>query len=483
MLDTAVLIGLDIGASGVDACAFTPAGTLMASATLPLATRYPRAGWAEQVPSAWIAASLAALRNLRQRLDPGGRVIALGLTGQCPSCTLIDADGVPCTPGLIYQDNRTQLEAQWISDRLGAAAIRARTGLWPGQFQVAPKLLWLAAAQPTLRAQHLWLAQPRDLVGHHLTGVLATDTTHAGCTGLYDLRANDWAWDWVDRLDLGWLGLPAILPAQTIVGNLTARAAAATGLPAGLPVCVGAADNFCADLTMGAIVPGVLGDTSGTSTCLDLTIDLPDATPALAIYRHLLPDRYFANSGMNATGATLAWAATVLAGGDLARLEVLAGAAPPDPAAPLLLPFLADGERADAGARGIWHGLSLRHDPARLARSIYEGLTFALRELVDAYRRAGYAISEARLAGGGSQSVFWRDLKADIWGVPVRETGHENATALGAALLAGLARGVFPDLHSAVAETVRPGTLRRPDDSLAPLYAELYGHWQALRTD
>jgi xylulokinase len=268
-----------------------------------------------------------------------------------------------------------------------------------------------------------------------------------------------------------------------MLGGLSVRAATATGLPEGLPVCLGAADNFCADLAMGAIVPGVLGDTSGTSTCLDLTIEQPDTTPALAIYRHLLPGRYFADSGMNVTGATLAWAAHVLAGGDLARLEAIAGAASPDPAAPLLLPFLADGERADAGARGIWHGLSLRHDPARLARSVYEGLTLALRELVDAYRRAGYGITEARLAGGGSRSAFWRGLKADIWGVPVRWAAHENATALGAALLAGVASGVFPDLHAAVATAVRPGTLRRPDESMTPLYAELYGRWQALRAD
>jgi sugar (pentulose or hexulose) kinase len=318
-------------------------------------------------------------------------------------------------------------------------------------------------------------------VGQFLTGVLATDATHAGCTGLFDLHTNDWAWDWRERLELGWLGLPPIQPAEMLLGRLTDHAAAATGLPKGLPVCVGAADNFCADLALGALIPGVLGDTSGTSTCLDLTIDRPDTTPSLAIYRHLLPGRYFADSGMNATGATLAWAATVLAGGDLARLETMASAAPPDPAAPLLLPFLADGERADAGAQGIWQGISLRHDPARLARSVYEGLTFALCELVDLYRTAGYAIGEVRLAGGGSRSVLWRQLKADIWGVPVRETTQPDATARGAALLAGVASGVFPDIPGAVATAVQPGTLRQPDRDRISLYAELHGRWQALR--
>jgi xylulokinase len=298
-----VLIGLDIGASGVDACAFTPTGDLVASACVPLTMQHPAPGWAEQSPAAWVAGALKALKLACSALQSGTPVAAIGLTGQCPSCTLIDGAGKPRTPGLTYQDNRATAEARRIGDRLGPEAIRTRTGLWPTHFQVAPKLLWLADHRPALRRESLTLAQPRDLVGHCLTGVLATDPTHAGCTGLYDLSAGDWARDWIAALHLDWLILPPILPSAATLGSLTAAAAEATGLPAGLPVCVGAADNFCADLALGAIGPGLLGDTSGTSTCLDLTIEMPDPAPALAIYRHVLPNLYFANTGLNATGA------------------------------------------------------------------------------------------------------------------------------------------------------------------------------------
>jgi xylulokinase len=322
------LIGLDIGASGVDACAFLPDGTLMATTTAPLATRYPCPGWAEQDPAAWVAAAIEALRQMRQQL---GSIppSAIGLTGQCPSCTLVDTHGNAMVTGLIYQDNRATEEARQIRDLLGAEAVRARTGLEPSHFLLAPRLRWLSVRHPSLRRARPRLAQPRDLVGLQLTGALATDATHAGCTGLYDLHGDDWAADWIARLDLDWLDLPPIRPPTSLLGGLTTAAAALTGFPAGLPICLGAADNFCADLAVGATAPGLLGDISGTSTCLDMTIATPDQAPTLSLYRHFLPNLFYANVGLNTTGAVLAWAAALLAGGDLARLEAMATSAAP----------------------------------------------------------------------------------------------------------------------------------------------------------
>ena len=475
-----MLIGLDIGASGVDACAFNERGILVATATVPLTTSYPGPGWAEQSPTSWVFAALGALRLLHGRLGKAS-VAAIGLTGQCPSCTLVDDMGAPRTTGLIFQDNRATEEARWIASLIDPAAMHARTGSWPSHFQLAPKLLWLAAHDPAVRGAPLWLVQPRDLIGLRLTGELATDPTHAGCTGLYDLHAGDWTRDWAEQLGLNWLGLPVIRGSGTLLGRLTALAAAETGLSIGIPVCLGAADNFCADLGMGAVLPGIVGDTSGTSTCLDLSIATPNATPALSMYRHFLPDLYFANTGLNATGAVLGWAASALAGADVPRLEAMASMAPPVSDAPLLLPYLGDGDRVDAGARGMWHSLSVRHDPARLARSVYEGLTFALRELLDGFSDAGHAIHEVRLAGGGSRGSLWAGMKADIWGLPVRRAEAVDATALGAALLAGAAIGLYRDLDQARDAAVRLGPSREPNGEAAAVYAELLARWRELR--
>ncbi|MGH2344271.1 MAG: xylulokinase [Chloroflexota bacterium] len=475
-----VLIGLDIGASGVDACAFSERGILVAAATMPLTTHHPYPGWAEQSPASWIEAALGALRLLKGKLGSSSPA-AIGLTGQCPSGTLTDSTGTPRTSGLIFQDNRATDEARRIAVLLEPAAVRARTGSLPTHFQLAPKLLWLEAHDRVSRDAPLWLVQPRDLIGWRLTGEPATDPTHAGCTGLYDLHSGEWTHDWVEQLGLDWLRLPPILAPDTVLGGLTAQAAAETGFAVGIPVCLGAADNFCADLGMGAVLPGILGDTSGTSTCLDLSIVMPNSVAALSIYRHFLPELYFANTGLNATGAVLAWAAAALAGGDLASLEALAAAAPAVSDAPLLLPYLGEGDRFDAEARGIWHGLSLRHDPPRLARSVFEGLTFALRELLDGFDEAGQVIREVRLAGGGSRGNLWAGLKADIWGLPVRRAEVADATALGAALLAGTAIGLFRDLGAARDTAVRVGPPREPHPEAAAVYAELYARWRELR--
>jgi len=487
-----LLVGLDVGTSAVDACAYTLSGLPVATATVPLTVRYPRPGWAEQDAATWTRAALSALHELAARLGPAaGAAAGIGLTGQCPSVVLADDAGTPLTPGVIYQDNRATAEAARLAGILDPTRVRRRAGMLPTAFHGAPKAMWLGWRQPQLRAQRPWLGQPRDLVARRLTGVWGTDATHAGCTLLYDLSANAWAEDWATALDLVWLRLPPILPATTPMGRLTRDVAVRTGLPASLPVVVGAADNFCADLGLGAIVPGLLGDTSGTSTCLDLTIARsndpggpgapggPRADPALSLYAHFSPDLLFANVGLNATGATAAWAATMLAGGDVARLQALAASAPPAVDAPLLLPYLSGGERVDAGAFGAWHGLSLAHDPPRLARSVYEGLTFALRELVDGFRAAGLSIAGVRLGGGGSRSLFWNGLKADIWGLPVRAASHADATALGAAMLAGVGIGLYRDLGDATARAVHLGPEQGPDMTHAALYAELYGRWRA----
>jgi sugar (pentulose or hexulose) kinase len=482
-----LLIGLDIGTSAVDACAFHPDGRLSARCSIALTTTYPLAGWAEQSPGAWSAAALQALRGLVRRLGTKRAALAaVGLTGQCPSGALVDAAGVPLSSGLIYQDTRATAEAASIERRFGAAEIRRRTGMWPSPYYLAGKAMWLGRHHTELRAQHPWLLQPRDVMALTLTGNMATDETHAGCTGLYDLGVRAWAHDWLEALDLGWLRLPPVYAPSEKVGGVAPAAAEVSGLPAGLPVAIGAADNFCGDLGIDALAPGVLGDTSGTTTCLDLAVQRADVTwhqlaPNLGVYAHFLPHLFYLDAGLNATGATARWAARMLTQGDLRRLEHLASSSEADDHAPLLLPYLGGGDRSDGAAMGSWHGLSLAHGPERLALSVYEGLTFGLRELVDQLREAGASPERAYLAGGGSRSRLWNTLKANIWNLPVHVSEHGDASALGAALLAGVACGLYRDLEHAVQSAVRPGHAIEPTPRVAEIYDALYRRWLACK--
>jgi xylulokinase len=198
------------------------------------------------------------------------------------------------------------------------------------------------------------------------------------------------------------------------------------------------------------------------------------------MYAHVMPGLWCADAGMNATGTLLLWAAEVLAGGEVGDLERLAAAAAPGCDGLLCSPYLAEGERTSAAARGAWAGLSLRHGRPHLARSVYEGLTFGLRAALDGLRAAGIAITQVRASGGATRGRLWNQLKADAFGVPVTVAAHHEAAALGAAMLAGAAAGVFASLGEAVERCARLGETLEPRREHTALYEETYRRWRRL---
>lgn len=478
-MDGSLFVGLDVGTSAVRACAFDAAGTLVAAGAHRLVTSRVHGVGAEQDATQWGEGAVSALRAMVARLgNAAARVEAIGLTGQCPSFTLLDSCGQPATGGLLYADNRGVVEAGLFAQSLGGQeAIWERTGQWAGAFYVAPKLMWLAAhALPESRP--LTMAQPRDVIGLRLTGRLATDDSHANCTLLYDLWRRDWIGAWIARLDLGWAELPPVLHPWDVVGTLCTGMAAEVGLAAGLPVVIGGADSCSTALGVGAVCSGVVSDASGSSTCLDFTVAAPLRAAGVSTYAHVLPGLWCADTGMNATGTVLAWAADVLAGGDVGRLEALASSAPPGCEGLLFSPYLAGGERADPSAIGAWINLSLRHGQTHLARSVFEGLTFGLRIVLDRLRAAGCTVEVVHVSGGGARSGLWNSLKAQVFGVQV-VAAEPQAAALGAAMLGGLSVRRYESGDDAVSHCVRPRDTSEPDAGLVARYEELFATWHA----
>jgi len=475
-----VLVGLDVGTSAVRASAFDNQGHLLARGEQRLTTNYADARM-EQDARTWSTGAILALGEMASHLGPAAaRVVAIGLTGQCPSFTLLDDAGEPLTPGILYGDNRATEQARRLAATLGSDKVRARTGQWPGPFYIAPKLMWLSgrgqAARPTL-------AQPRDVVGLGLTGRLATDDTHAACTLLYDLPERAWRHSWAAALGLEWVGLPPVLRPWEALGPLTRQAAEATGLQTGLPVIVGGADSLCAALGCGVIEPGLLSDASGSSTCLDAPLRAPINAPGLSIYPHVLPGLWCADVGMNATGTVLRWAAGVLCDGDLAELERLAAAGPPGSDGLLFSPYLLDGERTDDAATGAWSGLSLRHGRPHLARAVYEGVTFGLLAAQSPLRAAGITSIQLRTSGGGGRSRLWSQMKADLFGLLVAVSAQPDAAGLGAALLAGVASGLYPTVAEAVRFHAHNADTFEPRPSLSALYQAVYQRWRDQYVD
>lgn len=482
-----VLVALDIGTSGARAAAFDLDGQRSLEVRRSYPTTAPRPGWAEQDPARWRSAALAALADLVRQLGPRRRVLGIGLTGQCPSVVLLNAAHRPLTPGLIYRDNRAAPQAAWIRERFGDEEIHRRTGHLPAAFHVAPKLLWLRAERPDAWQRGALVLQPRDWLALVMTGEAATDGTHAAATLLHDLHRRAWAPDLLDALEIpgGWL--PRLLKSTETVGTLRPAIARRVGLPPATPVVLGGADSQACALGAGVLVPGPVSEMAGSSTCLNAVVLTPLATLEVTHYPHVVGRSVTTETGINTTGAAVAWLVDLAYGGrgrrartaDYERLDDEASAVPAGADGVLVLPVLGDGERTDPGLRAAVAGLSLRHDRGVIARALLEGVAFAIRDQLDLLRAGGAPPTELRVSGGDTRLRTWNRIKADVTGLPVR-TIPGDAAVTGVAMLAGIGVGAYRDVADAVRRCVRAETAVEPDPDQHAAYEAAFERYREL---
>lgn len=483
---TETLIAIDIGTSGARAAAFNLAGERLLEARRGYPTTSPRPGWAEQDPRKWCSAALGALADLVGQLGRR-QVVAIGLTGQCPSVCLVDASGSPVSVGLIYRDNRAAAEAAAIRERVGDAVIHARTGHLPAAFHIGPKLMWLRANEPAAFGQARLAMQPRDLVAQVLTGESATDGTHAAATLAFDLRRREWAGDLMEAMGLDPELFPPVLPSAEPIGGLLPSVARRVGLPVGLPVVLGGADSQACALGAGVVEPGPVSEMAGSSTCLNAAVFEPLPVLEVTHYPHVVPGRFTTETGINTTGAAVAWIADLLYGPrgrragntDYARLDAEVDATPIGAEGVLALPVLGDGERTDPELRGAFTGLSLRHGRAIQARSVMEGVACAIREQLELIASGGAQVSELRISGGDTRLASWSRIKADVTGVPV-VTVPGDAAVTGVAMLAGLGAGIYRTVDEAIATAVTLSEPIEPSADAHARYEERFESWRAL---
>ena len=484
---TEILVAIDVGTSGARAAAFGVEGNRLLEVRQGYPTESVAAGWAEQDPRAWRGAALSALKAIASQLRARQRIAAIGLTGQCPSVCLVDANGRPVSAGLIYRDNRATAEAAAIRERFGDAAIHARTGHLPSAFHIAPKLLWLRRHEPAAFDQASRALQPRDLVAHALTGEMATDGTHAAATLVFDLRQRAWAADLQEAVGLSPDLFPPVRPSAEPVGELQASIARRVGVTAGVPVILGGADSQACALGAGVVAEGPVSEMAGSSTCLNASVREPLPILQVTHYPHVVPGPYTTETGINTTGAAVAWVADLLyaprgrraGASDYQRLDREAAVVPPGADGVLALPSLADGERTDPDLRGAFTGLSLRHGRGVIARTMMEGVAFNIREQLDLLRAGGANVTELRVSGGDARLATWNQIKADVIGVPVVPVPGDAAVG-GVAMLAGLGAGQYDDVEDAIRRCVRPGSPIEPDPATRSHYDERFGAWREL---
>jgi xylulokinase len=480
------LIGADIGSQSVKAVLLDPDGQLVGVAGRGHAMAHPQSGWAEQDPADWTGGLTDAIRQLLARHDvAASQVSHLGLASQVDGLVPVDDRLRPLRPGIIWLDRRAADQAAALASQLGTERIFATTGLNADSSHVAPKLMWLREHEPDTFASAAAFPPVGGYLLGWLTGVLAQDHANASSTLLYDVQTGTWDEGMLQAAGLDPAVLAEIRPSAAVAGTLTARAAQTLGLRRDCAVVVGTGDEHAACIGAGATVPGLVADVSGTAEPVAVTAASAVFDPECVVETHahaitglLLVE----NPGFVSGGCTL-WCAEAILGTDQAGLFEAAARAPAGAGGVLFVPALSGATvpRWNDRMRGVFAGLAMNHDRSHLARAVIEGCTFALRDVIGRLDALGLAGPEIRVVGGGGRSELWLQIKADVTGRTVRRVLAPEPTALGAAVLAGLAAGVFADAADAVARTVALSPRAyEPDPGVAAVYQERYAQYRAL---
>jgi xylulokinase len=482
-------LGVDVGTGSVKALVIDGRGRAVASASEPLALRTPQPGWAEQDPTAWWKAATRAIQRAIGKGRNAKKIDAIGLSGQMHSSVFLDAQNKVIRPALLWCDGRTTAECRAIRDRVGEDKLRAWVSNPALEGFTLPKILWLRNQEPEAFRRLAKVLLPKDYIRLQLTGVLATEFSDAAGTLLLDVANRRWSRDMLDAMELSPDLVPAVGESTAVLGTISKAAARVTGLTEGTPVVGGGADNACGAVGVGAVTPGAVVASWGTSGTVLCPTAAPKVDPGMRAHTfcHAAPNTWYVMGVMLTAGGAFAWYKQQLAA-ELARkkdgdvlLNKEAAKAPIGAQGLTFLPYL-QGERTphrDAEARAAFVGLSLAHTRAHMTRAVLEGICFGLRDSLEIIAGLGLDVDQVLITGGGANAPFVRQLQADVYGKPVVPVDQPEGPALGAALLAAVGVGGFPDLATA-ASTVKRRAPVRPDAAAHAAYGEPYRRFGRL---
>ena len=485
-----VVLGCDIGSQGLKVVLLSLDGQLLGEAGAAYDATYPRSTWAEQPAQAWLEALPQAIGQLRA--DTGfapGQVRALGLAAQVDGVVAVDAAGHPLRPAIIWMDRRAVAQCEAAAQATNSAALIQRSGLNLDASHVAPKIRWLAENEPEVYESATFFLLPGSYVAYYLTGELGVDYANASSTLLMDVAQRAWSPELCQLFAIPLECLAPLRPASDVLGGLRAAVAEALGLPAGIPVTVGTGDEHAACAGAGVVRAGLVCDIAGTAepVCASSTRPVFDPSGLVETHCHADPALWLLENPGFVSGANYRWFRDQFAplevqaaaqGGPSAYdlLNALAAQAPPGAEGLILLPCLMGAMTPtwNAAARGTFAGFTLAHRREHFARAVLEASAYAVRDIVDQMRQMGLTLAEVRTVGGGSRSRLWRQIKADVTGLPVTLPQTAETTALGAALLALVAIGAFANLSEAAARVVCIVETVEPEPAAQARYDDCY---------
>lgn len=477
-------LGIDIGTTATKALVIDDEGRIVAQAERRSDLRSPHPGWAEEDTAQWWAnvCSLGAELPVRE-------VCGVGVSGMVPCVIALDERGEALRPSIQQNDARAGDEVRELAEELADARILQRTGSPVTQQSVAPTVRWLQRHEPDVWRRTRTLLGSYDLMAHRLSGARAVERNWALESGLYDLETAGWAADVCAAAGVDPALLPEVRESSDVVGEVTAEAAAATGLTAGTPVVAGSADHVASAFAAGLLEDGDLLVKLGGAGDILLTTCEALVDDRLYLDFHLVPGKYLPNGCMAASGSLIRWFHEQLGTGTtLTELDAEAGAVSAGAGGIVVLPYML-GEKTpinDPDARGVFFGLHLGHTRGHLFRAVLEGIAFGFRHHLDIFRARGHEPRRARVTNGGARSALWKQVTADVLGLPLEMPRRGGGSALGAAFAAGMGVGMFDewaeiDRFVSVEEVIEPTLPARAalDESYST-YRSLYPRLEPL---
>jgi xylulokinase len=491
------LIGIDLGTSGTKTVLFDETGSAVASSSVEYPLHQPRNGWAEQEPSAWWNAAKQTIGDVIAKSGVSSADIkGVGVSGQMHGLVMLDKDGEVIRESILWCDGRTGLECAEITEKIGPSRLIEISANPALVGFTAGKILWVRKNEPANyeRCRHIML--PKDYIRYKLTGEFATEVSDASGMNLLDVAGRRWSDEILDKLDIDKSMLGKMYESVDITGEVTAEAAALTGLAAGTPVVGGAGDNAAAAIGTGVVKTGRAFTTIGTSGVVFAHADKVSIEPQGRVHSFCsaVPGAWTVMSCTLSAGLSLQWLRNQCCVPEMEEAKrrgvdpyeimgEMAGGSPIGSNRLIFLPYLM-GERSpllDEKARGAFIGLSAMHTRADMIRAVMEGVSFSQRQCVDVLRGMGVETTDMMACGGGARSALWRQMLADLYGCPVKTSKASNeGPALGVAILAGVGAGIYESVEAACDMIVKPDTELAPDKQRSAAFEPYYELYKSL---
>lgn len=480
-------LGIDTSTTSSKALLIDEKGNVIAVASNPHTLQTPKPLWSEQDPREWWDAVAASIKSVLEKAGISGEQVgAVGLTGQMHGLVLLDDAGNVLRPAILWNDQRTQSQCDEIHQIIGKEKFIRITGNVALTGFTAPKILWVKENEPEVYAKAKHVLLPKDYVRLKLTGEYAMDKADGAGTVLFDLKARDWSDEVLSALEIPRAWMPKTFEGTEFTGYVTKEAAALTGLKVGTPVAAGGGDQAAGAVGVGAVEPGIVGLTVGTSGVVFATTPsaLIEPEGRLHAFCHAVPGMWHFMGVMLSAAGSLQWYRDTLAPNvSFDDLLKEAEAIPAGSEGLQFLPYLS-GERTphpDPLARGAFIGLTLRDSRAHMTRAVLEGVAFGLKDSFTLIQNAGLGkITQVRASGGGTKGALWRQILASVLEAELVTVNTTEGGAYGAALLAGVGAGQWSDVASACKACIRITGSTSPVEKEAEVYRKSYAIYQEL---